>query len=91
MQNPQAAFDALNKRGVPGADINITATTGKLKDLATDGVGREIEQVAKDAIGDEAAKALGEEGPRQVKDLGGQLLQGLFGQPQPAPRPEPAQ
>ncbi|MEE4238469.1 MAG: hypothetical protein V2I51_17240, partial [Anderseniella sp.] len=42
-----------------------------MKDQAADRVGREIENAAKDAIGEEAAKALGEEGPGRSRTWAG--------------------
>ncbi len=82
LENPQAALDALNKLGVSTGDINVEAVGNQLKTQARGEVSKVIENQARDIVGDEAAKALGEQGAEQAEKLGGSLFNNLFGKPQ---------
>lgn len=81
LDNPQAALDALNKLGVSTGNINAEAVGNQLKTQASGKVSKAIETQARDIVGDEAAKALGDQGAEQAEKLGGSLLNNLFGQP----------
>jgi len=82
LENPQAALDALSKLGVSTGNINVEAVGNQLKTQTTGEVSRVIENQARDIVGDEAAKALGDQGAEKAEKLGGSLLQNLFGKPQ---------
>lgn len=83
LENPQAAFDALNKLGVSTGNINVKAVEDQLKAQAKDEITKTIESQARDIVGDEAARALGEQGSEKAEKLGGSLLNNLLGKPQP--------
>lgn len=82
LDNPQAALDALGKLGVSAGNINAEAVGNQLKTQATGEVSKAIENQARDVVGDEAARALGEHGADQAEKLGGSVLRNLFGKPQ---------
>ena len=88
LENPQAAFDALNKLGVPTGNIDVKAVEEQVKERAKKEITRTIENQARELIGDEAAKALGQQGADQAEQLGGSLLNNLLGRPR-APEPAP--
>ena len=74
LENPQAALDALNKLGVSTGNINVEAAGNELKDQAKGKVSKAIEDRARGVVGDEAAKALGEQGTGKAEKLFKNLL-----------------
>jgi len=78
LENPQAALDALNKLGVSTGNINVEAAGNELKDQAKGKVSKAIEDRARGVVGDEAAKALGEQGTGKAE----KLFKNLFNKPQ---------
>lgn len=78
LENPQAALDALNKLGVSTGNINVEAAGNQLKDQAKGKVSKTIEDQTRGVVGDEAAKALGEEGAGKAE----KLFKNLFNKPQ---------
>ncbi len=82
LENPQAALDALNKLGVSTGNINVDAAGNELKEQAKGKVSKTIEDRARSVVGDEAAKALGEQGAGKAEKLGGQLFKNLLNKPQ---------
>ncbi len=78
LENPQAALDALNKLGVSTGDINVEAAGNQLKEQAKGKVSKAIEDQARGVVGDEAAKALGEQGAGEAE----KLFKNLFNKPQ---------
>ena len=82
LENPQAALDALSKLGVSTGDINVEAAGNELKEQAKGKVSKAIEDQARGVVGDEAARALGEQGAGKAEKLGGQLFKNLLNKPQ---------
>ena len=82
LENPQAALDALNKLGVSTGNINVEAAGNELKEQAKGKVSKTIQDQARGVVGDEAAKALGEQGAGKAEKLGGQLFKNLLNKPQ---------
>lgn len=78
LENPQAALDALNKLGVSTGNINVEAAGNELKDQAKGKVSKAIEDQTRGVVGDEAAKALGEQGTGKAE----KLFKNLFNKPQ---------
>jgi len=78
LENPQAALDALSKLGVSTGNINVEAAGNELKEQAKGKVSKAIEDQARDVVGDEAAKALGEQGAGKAE----KLFKNLFNKPQ---------
>ncbi len=78
LENPQAALDALNKLGVSTGNINVEAAGNELKDQAKGKVSKAIEDRARGVVGDEAARALGEQGAGKAE----KLFKNLFNKPQ---------
>ena len=82
LENPQAALDALSKLGVSTGNINVEAAGNELKEQAKGKVSKAIEDQARGVVGDEAAKALGEQGAGKAEKLGGELFKNLLNKPQ---------
>ncbi len=78
LENPQAALDALSRLGVSTGDINVEAAGNELKEQAKGKVSKAIEDQARGIVGDEAAKALGEQGAGEAE----KLFKNLFNKPQ---------
>ncbi len=78
LENPQAALDALSKLGVSTGDINVEAAGNQLTDQAKGKVSKTIEDQTRGLVGDEAAKALGEQGSGKAE----KLFKNLFNKPQ---------
>ncbi len=78
LENPQAALDALNRLGVSTGDIDVEAAGKELKEQAKGKVSKAIEDQARGVVGDEAAKALGEQGAGKAE----KLFKNLFDKPQ---------
>ena len=78
LENPQAALDALNKLGVSTGDINVEAAGNELKEQAKGKVSKAIEDQARGVVGDDAARALGEQGAGKAE----KLFKNLFNKPQ---------
>lgn len=77
LENPQAAFDALNRLGVSTGNINVEAAGKELKEQARGKVSKTIEDQARGVVGDEAAKQLGEQGAGEAE----KLFKNLFNKP----------